>query len=196
MKLWQSLLLVILLIAFSFLTACGPSQAEQQRAYEEQVKEAVKAHQEQLKEQERQEVRAWVVYVKSVIENDVELKVWWNDFHDKYEGRVTTESIRQQQEELFYSYISKYETLYAEVSSFPYPASCQKAHQALLDYLSKQRPMVTNLIHYYQTGTEWYRIESNDKLMEAKGLRQQFFNECNKIAEEWEIDLTWSILHR
>jgi len=115
---------------------------------------------------------------------EAELKDWWVDFRNKYSSEyIPTLDVRKQQEELFYDYIEKYETLYVEVSSLHIPVSCQKAHQLLEDYLRKHRPMVKDLIVYFATGNGWYRIQYNDKRREINTLYQQFHNEYMKIVD-------------
>ena len=193
MKIWQCLLLVIILVAMPFLSVCGPSKAELE--YEEYVKtqeeaqQRVEAEQRAQKARELEDIRNWCIEVAIIIRNDNELVVAWNEFRESFDriNPYSSWDVKNQQEDKFLEYMECWETLGAEVNGLSSPTACFQTGRTLSKYFSKQRPAINDLILYFASGQDYYRILYNEKLAEIKGLRKQYLKEFDNILDEYDL---------
>lgn len=193
MKLWQSVLLIGLLVSSASPLACGLSKAELE--YEERVKtqeeaqQRIKAEQQAQKEKELEDIRNWCIEIAIIIRNDGELISAWNEFRQSFD-RITPYSswgVKNQQEDIFLEYMRCWETLAAEVNGLSCPSVCFQANRTMSKYFSKRRPAIQDLILYYASGQGYYRILYNEKLAEIQGLQTQYLKEFFNLVNEYDL---------
>jgi hypothetical protein len=175
------LLTSILLIAAipNGLSACIPSDQQDLEEYEQRVEEIAR-------QEERQAVLHWAEYATSIIENDDQLRNWWEDYKG-YEGEELTPEAEETMKTQVNIHQERYEELLAIASDLDTPDTCSEAQQLLVSYLDTVRSAASSRLLYYETSDSQYQEEASELEGEGNTIREQFIREYTDIAEEWDL---------
>ena len=174
------------------LRECEEAQRNAELEYQKRLRECEEARQAEQQARERkelEEVRNWCIAVAAIIEADETIIDSWNEFRD-YSANITPyypTDLKNEQEEGFFRHMELFETLNAQLSNLDCPDECYEANRVLRDYLQKRGPAIMDLILYFSSGQNHYRLTYNEKLVEINGLRQRYLDEFYKIIDEWDL---------
>jgi len=158
---------------------------EKLREYEE----AQQAEQQAQEQKELEEVRNWCIGVAVIIETDKIIIDSWNEFRHN-SANITPfypTDLKNKQEEGFFRHMELFETLNSQLINLYCPYECYEANRVLSNYLQKRGPAIMDLILYYASGQNYYRLTYNEKLVEINSLRQRYLNEFYKIIDERDL---------
>jgi hypothetical protein len=181
------LLISILLIAAisNGFTACGPSEKAQQE-HQQELEEYEQRLEEVAQQEERQAVLYWAEYAASIIENDEQLRNWWEDYKS-YEDEELTSEAEETMKAQVSTHQERYEELLTIASDLDTPDTCSEAQQLLVSYLDTIRRAASSRLNYYETSDSKYQDEASELEAEGSAMREQFIQEYTDIVQEWDL---------
>lgn len=172
---------ILLIAAIPYgLTACFPPDQQELDEHEQQLEEI--AHQE-----ERQAVLYWAEYAASIIDNDEQLRNWWDEFYKDYEGEELPPEAKETMKTQVSTLQERYEELHTIASELDTPDACSEAQQLLISYLDTIRSAASSRLMFYETSDTQYVDEARGLEAEGNTIREQFIQEYTDIAQEWNF---------
>jgi hypothetical protein len=171
---------ILLIVAIpNGFAGCIPSDQQDLEEYEQRLEEIAQ-------QEERQAVLYWAEYAASIIENDEQLRNWWEDYKS-YEGEELTPEAEETMKTQVSTHQERYEELLAIASDLDTPDACSRAKQLLLLYLDTIRRAASSRLLYYETSDSQYREEAGELEAEGSAVREQFIQAYTSIVQEWGL---------